>query len=386
MLIAHRIELRPTPEQAVYLNQACGARRHCYNQLLDHFSQPGVKWSKAAAYQHYMTVLRIAFPWYSEVSSRVTRNAIDDLDAAFKGFFRRIKNGSKKPGYPRFKKKDVNDSFALREPSKFAVDGRTLRIERLKTRIKMRQPLRFTGQTKQATISKRAGRFFVSVLVETQDYNPHAPDQPSVGVDFGIKALAVLSTGEVIPANQRLKKNLKTLRRRQRNLSRKQKGSRRRAKAKLKVARLHQRIGNQRQAVLHELSDKLTRTYQVITLEDLNVQGMTKNRRLARAVSDAGLGELRRQIEYKAQWRGVTVVIADRWFPSSKTCHACGQLHEMPLSQRTLVCDCGHVMDRDLNAAKNLDRYGLDALKPDLKRTQEPCQTPGLPGAWALTA
>ncbi|BCU08413.1 RNA-guided endonuclease InsQ/TnpB family protein [Allochromatium tepidum] len=154
MLIAHKIELRPTPEQADYLNQACGARRHCYNHLLEHFSRPGVKWSKAAAYQHYMTVLRVEFPWYAEVSSRVTRNAIDDPDAAFKGFFRRVKAGSKHPGYPQFKKKDVNDSFALREPSKFAVDGRTLRIERLKSRLAMRQPLRFTGQTKQATISK----------------------------------------------------------------------------------------------------------------------------------------------------------------------------------------------------------------------------------------
>jgi putative transposase len=386
MLIANKIELRPTPEQADYLNRACGARRHCYNQLLDHFRQPGVTWSKAAAYQHYMTVLRVQFPWYSEVSSRVTRNAIDDLDTAFKGFFRRVKNGSRKPGYPRFKKKDVNDSFALREPSKFDMDGRTLRIERLKTRIALRQPLRFTGQTKQATISQRAGRFFVSILVETQDYNPHAPDQPSVGVDFGLKDLAVLSTGEVIPANQTLKKHLKQLKRRQRNLSRKVKGSRRRAKAKLQVARLHQRIRNQRQAVLHELSDKLTRTFQVITLEDLNVQGITKNRRLARAVSDAGFGELRRQIEYKAQWRGVTVVIADRWFPSSKTCHDCGQLHDLPLSQRTLVCDGGHVMDRDLNAALNLNQYGRDALKRDLKRTQEPGQTGSQGPALALTA
>ena len=135
--------------------------------------------------------------------------------------------------------------------------------------------------------------------------------------------------------------------------------------------------------MLHELSDQLTRTYQVITLEDLNVTGMTKNRRLARAVSDAGFGELRRQIEYKAQWRGVTVIIADRWFPSSKTCHVCGQIHDMPLSQRTLVCDCGHVMDRDLNAAKNLDQYGRDALRRDLKRTEEPGQT-GSP-ALALT-
>ena len=110
---------------------------------------------------------------------------------------------------------------------------------------------------------------------------------------------------------------------------------------------------------------------------------MTKNRRLARAVVDAGFGELRRQIEYKAQWRGVTVVIADRWFPSSKTCHACGQLHDRPLSQRTLVRDCGHITDRDLNAAKNLDQYGRDALRRDLKRTSESGQT-GSP-ARALT-
>ncbi len=386
MLIAHKIELRPTPEQADYLNRACGTRRHGYNQLLAHFSQPGVKWSKAAAYQHYMTVLRVEFPWYSEVSSRVARNAIDDLDAAFKGFFRRVKAKAKQPGFPKFKQKDVNDCFALREPSRFSVEGQELRIEKLKTRIKLRQPLRFTGTTKQATISKKAGRFFVSVLIETDDYNPHAPEQASVGVDFGIKTLAVLSTGEEIPANQTLKKNLKLLKRRQRNLSRKVKRSRRRAKAKLKVAKLHARIGNQRQAVLHELSDTLTRTYNVIAIEDLNVSGMTKNRRLARAVSDAGFGELRRQIAYKAAWRGVTVIIADRFFPSSKMCHVCGQLHDMPLSQRLMICDCGNVIDRDLNAALNLNQYGRDALKRDLKRTQESDKTGSQDPALALMA
>ena len=386
MLIAHKIEIRPTPDQADYLNRACGARRHCYNQLLAHFSQEGVKWSKKAAYQHYMTVLRVQFPWYNEVSSRVTRNAIDDLDRAYQNFFRRVKAKAKNPGYPQFKKKDVRDSFAMREPSKFDVDGRELRIEKLKTRIKMRQPLRFAGPTKQATISKQAGRYFVSVLVETEDYNPHAPSEPSVGVDFGVKSLAVLSTGEVIPASKSLKKNLKTLKRRQKNLSRKVKGSRRRAKAKLKVAKLHARISNQRKAVLHELSDKLTRTYKVITIEDLNVSGMVKNRSLARAVSDAGFGELRRQIEYKAAWRGVTVVVANRFFPSSKMCHACGQVHDIPLSARTMECDCGHVMDRDLNAALNLNEYGLDALKPDLKRTQELGKTVARASALMMTA
>jgi len=386
MLLAHKIELRPTPEQTEYLSRACGSRRHCYNQLLAHFRQEGVKWSKAAAYDYYMRVLRVEFPWYSEVSSRVTRNAIDDLDNAFKHFFRRVKEG-KKPGFPRFKKKDVNDSFALREPTKFDVDGRTLRIEKLKSRIKMRQRIRFGGKLKQVTISKRAGKFYASFLVETNEYNPKDVDRKEIiGVDFGVKELAVLSDGTVFPANQKLKASLAKLARRQRRLARKVKGSNRRARAKLAIAKLHKRVADQRQAVLHELSNYLTAHYDVICIEDLNVQGMVKNRSLARAVSDAGFGTLRQMIEYKAQLRNCRVVVVDRWFPSSKMCSGCGQLHDMPLDQRTMRCDCGLDMDRDLNAAINLLNYGRDALGRDLKRTQEWRKTPASAGAAAVTA
>lgn len=380
MLLAHNIELRPTPEQADYLNQACGARRHCFNQLLAHFKQEGVKWSKAAAVQFYMTELRLQFPWYSEVSSRVTRNAIDDLDNAFKHFFRRVKLGQN-PGFPQFKKKGLNDSFALREAPKFAVVGRTLRIERLKTRIDLRQELRFSGPAKQVTISKKTGKFYAAILVDTQDYNPHNPADDVVGIDFGIKALATLSTGESVPANQKLKASLKTLRRRSRHLSRKQKGSNRRARAKLQVAKLHARVANQRRAVIHELSDKVTRAFKTIVVEDLNVKGMVKNRKLARAVSDAGFGMLRAAIEYKAHLRGGQVIVANRWFPSSKTCSVCGQLHDMPLAKRTLECDCGNVMCRDLNAAKNLAQYGRLTLLGDLKRTQESSKSSSLASA-----
>jgi putative transposase len=137
MLLAHKVELRPTAEQREYLDRACGHRRHCYNQLLEHFSQKDEaghlvnKWSKAAAYQYYIKVLRVQFTWYAEVSSRVTRNAIDDLDNAFKHFFRRVKNGDKNPGYPRYKKRDHKDSFALREAEKFDVNYKKLRIENL---------------------------------------------------------------------------------------------------------------------------------------------------------------------------------------------------------------------------------------------------------------
>lgn len=154
-------------------------------------------------------------------------------------------------------------------------------------------------------------------------------------------------------------------------MSKKVKGSHRRAKAKTSLAKLHQRIANQRKAVLHEVSDHLTRNYKVVCIEDLNVRGMTKNHSLARAVNDAGFGMFRQMIEYKAALRGGTVTVIHRFAPSSKRCSACGQLHEMPLDQRVMVCDCGNVMDRDLNAAKNILNFGLDTLTPDLKRAQE---------------
>ncbi|PQJ95129.1 RNA-guided endonuclease InsQ/TnpB family protein [Chromatium okenii] len=372
MLLAHKIELRPTPEQMVYLDKACGSKRHCYNQLLAHFSKPENKWSKNEAYQHYINVLRKEFDWYNEVSSRVTRNAIDDLDTAFKHFFRRVK-AKQKAGFPRFKKKDLRDSFALRESAKFDVIGRELRIEKLKTKIELRQPLRFQGIAKQVTISKRAGKYFASILVETEDYNPHDVDrQHSVGVDFGIKSLAVLSIGKVFSANQKLKASLKKLAKLQRNLTKKVKWSNRRAKAKLAIVKLHFRIARQRQALLHELSDYLTKNFDVITIEDLNVKGMLKNRKLSRAISDAGFGYLRQMIEYKAKLRNCVVVVANRFFPSSKTCSCCGKVKtNLSLADRTFTCECGFSADRDLNAALNLNQYGLDTLQPDLKCTPE---------------
>ena len=196
----------------------------------------------------------------------------------------------------------------------------------------------------------------------------------------------VFSNGEVFPENNALKRNLKALKRKQRRLSRKQKGSNRRARAKLAVAKLHKRISDQRQAVLHELSDRLTRDYKVICLEDLNVKGMVKNGKLARPISDAGFGMLRRMIEYKAELRGVEVAFIGRFEPSSRTCSECGQIHDMPLDKRTMACDCGNVMDRDLNAARNILARGLDTLRPDLKCTHELRKTIGLPMAAALTA
>jgi len=260
--------------------------------------------------------------------------------------------------------------------AQFDVDGKSLRIEKLKTRINMRQKIRFDGQLKQVTISKRAGKYFASFLIDTEYYQTDYPErQASVGVDMGIKELAVLSNGETVAANQKLKSSMAKLKKRSRALSRKQKGSNRRAKAKAQLAKLHFRIAKQREAVCHELSHYLTANFDRIVLEDLNVKGMVTNHCLARAISDAGFGMLRQMIEYKAKWRNCEVVVANRFFPSSKMCSSCGAIHDMPLDKRTMQCECGNSMDRDLNAAINLDKYSADTFKPTEKRAKEKDKT-----------
>lgn len=359
MLLAHKIELRPTAEQEQYLFQSVGVRRFTYNALLAHFKQDDVKWSKKAA-NDQLKALKAEHAWMQEVSARTSRNVIDDLDNAFKRFFRNVKAG-KKPGFPTFKKKGVGDAFSIRETPKFDVAGKTLRIEKLKTRIKMRQGLRLNGIAKQCTVSFRGGRWFASILVDCVDspWKPidHTARKPSVGVDMGIKSLAVLSDGTEVPASAPLKRQLKKLAKLQKKFARQQKGSNRREATKRKIARLHFFVTEKRKATLHGVTDYLTRHYDRIVIEDLNVAGMVRNRKLARAISDVGFGEFRRQLEYKAHFRGCDLIVANRWFPSSKMCSGCGSVHDMPLGNRTLNCDCGTVLDRDHNAAINLMNY-----------------------------
>jgi putative transposase len=388
MLLAHKIQLYPTAEQAEYFRRCMGARRFAYNKLLEHFEKPGVKWSKKAAYTYFIKDVRQ--PWMDELTSRAPRNAIDDLNNAFKHFFRRcalkkkgLYNGPL--GFPTWHEKGVNDSFAIREKPKFDVRGRMLRIEKAPGRIKMQQALRWSGVLCSVTISERAGKFYAAIMVDTQDYEKRTGNG-SVGVDLGINRLATLSDGTEVPANQALKANLRRLKRKQRNLSKTQKRSKRRARAKLVVAKLHRRIANIRSAVLHEVSDMLTRRFDRIVIEDLAVKNMVKNRRLARPISDAGFGSLRRMIEYKAAVRGCTVIIAPRFFASSKTCSCCGVIKDdLTLNDRTFRCgDCGHEQDRDLNAALNLLR--LDTFRPDTQDARATSDIRLAPDAVAMTA
>jgi putative transposase len=276
--------------------------------------------------------------------------AIIQLGQAFQNFF------AGRARFPQFRKKGVHDRFTLTN-DQFSIDGSRIRIPNLGW-VRMRESLRFAGKLMSATVSRVADRWFVSITVDTPDTSrlPQAENQGAVGVDLGVSALATLSTGETIPGPKPHKALLGRLRRLSRSLSRKQKGSANRKKARARLAKLHTRIANIRSDAMHKLTTDLTRRFHTIGIEDLNVRGMVKNRHLARSIMDMSFFEFRRQLEYKAAMRGGQVVVADRFFASSKTCSACRhKLDDLPLSVRRWTCpDCGAVHDRDVNAAINL--------------------------------
>jgi putative transposase len=235
-------------------------------------------------------------------------------------------------------------------------------------RLKERAYLPTTAKILSATVSEQAGHWYVSVLVE-QEHSRAVNRGPVVGVDLGVKTLATLSDGTVEPNPHHLRTALKKLKRLQRAVSRRQKGGRNRKKAVRRLATLHRRIAHQRTNTLHQFTSRLAKTKSVVVIEDLNVAGILKNHHLAQAIADVGWGEFRRQLTYKAAWYGCQVLVASRWEPSSKTCSGCGWVDEdLTLADRTFVCRnpkvrCGLVIDRDLNAAINLEK--LAGSSPD---------------------
>ena len=296
-----------------------------------------------------------------QVSKCAPQEALWNLDAAFTHFFRRcaLKKQGKwtgKLGYPRFKtKKKGLGSFRL--TGRIVVSEKAIELPRLgQLRLKERGYLPTGGvQILAATVSEQAGHWYVSVQVEQEQ--AVAPNcGPVVGIDLGIKNLATLSDGEVIANPRHLKRRLKKLKRLQRMVSRRQKGGKNRKKAVRTLARLHRQIQQQRSNTLHQATTRLAKTKSVLVIEDLHVSGMLKNHHLAQAIGDVGFYAFKRQLLYKASWYGSSVILADRWEPSSKRCSACGWIDaDLTLADRTFHCEqCGLVLDRDLNAAINL--------------------------------
>lgn len=366
MLIAHKIALKPNNVQATYFARASGTARFAYNWALAEWKRqydackvnPSLpKPSQAALRRQLNAIKQEQFPWMLDVTKNAPQMAIIQLGIAFRNFFK----GTAK--YPQFRKKGTHDRFTLTN-DQFQVDGSRIRIPNLGW-VRMRETLRFAGKIMSATISRVADRWFVSITVDTYDNShlPKAENQGAVGVDLGVSVLATLSTGERIIGPKAHKASLCRLRRLSRSLSRKAKGSNNRKKAKIKIARLHAKNSTIRKDNLHKLTTELTRRFDTIGIEDLNVKGMMQNRHLSRAIADMGFYELRRQLEYKAEFRGGLVVVASRWFASSKICSSCSNALEiLPLSVREWICPCCNIVhDRDLNAANNLKNLAVSS-------------------------
>ena len=365
MIRAHKIRLYPNNVQATYLAKACGVARFAYNWALakakeEYESNSLSTFDEASLRRELNAIKRKQFPWMLEVTKCAPQLAIKDgLAKAFRNFF------AKRAGFPKFHKKGVHDSFSLSN-DQLKINGQKAGIPNLGW-VRLAEELRFEGKTLGATISRSADRWFIAVQIEIPDKPVAASENQAVGVDLGIKSLATLSNGEEIAGPKASRACEKKLRRLGQSLSRKagaKKGEKKSAnfiKTKKRLSRLYSRMANIRADGTHKLTAKLTQNYGLIGIEELNVKGMMSNRRLARSVADMSFFEFRRQLEYKAKSSGVKVVVAGMWFPSSKTCSACGAIAgEMPLGVRKWDCaQCQITHRRDVNAAINLKNYAL---------------------------
>lgn len=368
MLRAYKYRIYPTADQKILFAKTFGCCRFVYNWALN-LKIEAYKSNNESLSNVYLTnrmksELKQENEWLSEVNSQSLQSSLRNLDAAYKNFFR-----NKKVGFPRFKSRKNNQSFHCPQHCSVDFAGSTISIPKAKSiPAILHRP--FKGTVKTVTISMTpSGKYFASVLVDTSiDELPLQPIEPetSLGIDLGISQLAICSDGRTFENPKNLKRFEALLKHRQKQLSRKQKGSVNRNKARIKVARIHEKITNQRKDHLHKVTYALTHDSQVrtICIEDLNVMGMVHNHHLAGSISDASFGMFRTLLEYKCKWYGVKLVVIDRFAPSSKTCRRCGYVYKgLKLSERSWTCpECGTHHDRDFNAACNIKKFGLKAL------------------------
>ena len=369
MLRAYKYRIYPTDEQKVLFAKTFGCCRFVYNWALN-LKITAYKERKETLGNVYLTnlmksELKAEHEWLSEVNSQSLQSALRNLDTAYTNFFR----NTTAVGFPRFKSRKDRQSFLCPQHCRVDFTDGTITVPKAKD-IPAVLHRKFKGTVKTVTVSMTpSGKYYASVLVDTsmQEIQPLEPVlRTSLGIDLGIKSLAVCSDGRTFENPKNLQKNLDRLAVLQKRLSRKRKGSENRNKARVKVARLQERIANCRRDNLHKITHALTHDNQVrtICMEDLNVKGMQRNHHLAGSVGDASFGMFLTLLEYKCRWYGVNLVKIDRFAPSSKTCRKCGCVYKgLKLSERSWTCpECGAHHDRDFNAACNIKEFGLKAL------------------------
>lgn len=369
MLRAYKYRIYPTDEQKVLFAKTFGCCRFVYNWALnlkiEAYKQEKESIGNVELTNRMKSELKAEHEWLSEVNSQSLQSALRNLDSAYTNFFRKTKT----VGFPRFKSRRDRQSFLCPQHCRVDFEKGTITIPKAKD-ISAVPHRKFKGMVKTVTISMTpSGKYFASVLVDTtiQELPASAiQGNTTLGIDLGIKSLAVCSDGRTFDNPKNLQRSLNRLKLLQKRLSRKQKGSANRNKARIRVARLQERIANCRKDNLHKITHALTHDSQVRTLcmEDLNVKGMQHNHHLAQAVGDASFGIFLMLLEYKCRWYGVNLIKIDRFVPSSKTCGKCGYVYKgLKLNERNWTCpECGTHHDRDFNAACNIKEFGLKAL------------------------
>ncbi len=378
MIRAHRIRLNPTPEQVQYFLHCANVSRFTWNWALGEYNA-----ALACGEKPSLAKLKVEFnrlrheenfaPWIADVQSYAYQYAFQDLQTTIGHYHEFRKAGKLKPpvnwkprkdgkpfGWPRFKSyRDTMPAFGLANNGGIRCDGNLAYICRCPGAVNMAEELRFDGRVLSGRVTYTDNHWYLAVSVELPDPQPES--LPSrVGVDLGIKTLAVTSDAKLYENPKHLQASQRKLAHLQREQARRTRGGSNYTKTKTKTTKLHAHIANQRRETLHEMTTDLVSNYGTVVIEDLNVKGMLQNHHLARSLADASFGEIRRQLEYKASAHGSQIVVVDRWFPSSKTCNDCGTKVELTLADRVWTCpSCGVIHDRDVNAAKNLRDYQI---------------------------
>lgn len=368
---AFKYRIYPSPEQEILINKTFGCVRFVYNKMLANRKEVYEQFKDDKEVQKQQKYLLPAdfkkeFEWLKEVDSLALANAQLNLQTAYKNFFR-----DKSIGFPKFKNKHHDKkSYTTNNQSGTIrmIDSKTIRLPKLKdVRIKLHRQLPKGSVIKSATISKTpTGKYYVSVLVEYEaDMKPVAPTIETVlGLDYSSKSLFVDSQANNADYPKFYRKEEANLKRAQRKLSKRKKGGKNWERQRLKVAKLHEKVANQRKDFLHKLSRQIANAYTAVAIEDLNMRGMAQSLNLAKSTNDNGFGMLKTFLGYKLAEQGKQLVVIDKWFPSSKMCRFCNNENkELTLSDRTWTCShCGAELDRDVNAAINIKNEGCQML------------------------